>query len=270
MIVYKLTSSKECVEQFYSNTGLQTELTDDDIRLWTAEIVELIGYPLQYIPKVIGHKQDSRYEFDNYSVPLPCDFHKLIPGGISVNGNQVRFSQASFHYLMAGDCCDLDTINNSTMDVFIDQFGNEFSPQASTSGTVHPAYQDVTFQIHDGRIVFNVKQGRVCLAYWSQPFDNEGYVMIPDTAKYKRAVTDYLIWKNDYILWRQGSLSDKVYAESRENKDWSISSASMEMKVPDVEQMEVIKNGVTRLLPMVNEYNKFFKSFGTNETRRFR
>lgn len=270
MLIPKLVSSRTAVEQFYSNTGIQTEITDDDVRLWVAELVDLIGYPLMYIPKVIGHKQDPVYDFKNYTVSLPCDFYKLMPSGIAVNGNPVRWRQNSFHYLMDGDCCDIDENNTTALDVFIDQFGNEFSPQSSISPNLAPLFQDVTFDITDNKIVFNIKEGKVCLAYWSYPIDNEGYMMIPDTAKFKRAVSDYLTWKNDYILWRQGTINNQVYQESKQMKEWAIASASAELKLPDVEQLQSIKDSVVRLIPKGFSYFHFFKDLGTAESRKMR
>jgi len=124
MIVTKLVSAKEAVEKFYTDTRSQNFLTEDEVKLWTAEIFDLIKFPLQYIPKVIGHKQDPAYDFKDYKVPLPCDFVAFIPGGISVNGNPVRWRSNSFHYLMDGDCCDTQNLNSTVLDIFTDQFGN--------------------------------------------------------------------------------------------------------------------------------------------------
>jgi len=267
MIVTNLISSKVCVEQFYSNTGLQAELNDDDFRLWTAEIVDIIGFPLQYIPKVIGVNSNPEYHFENYQVPLPCDFHKLIPGGISVDGNYVRWNQNSFHYLMDGDCCDVTTLNDQKLQIFTDQFGNQFAPELGRQ--VNDQFQEVTFSINDGTITFNKKTGDCCLAYWAIPIDNEGYVMIPDTAKYKRAVTNYIIWKNDYILWRQQSLSDKVFKHSDDEMNWAIASCIGELKMPSVEQVETIKNSIIRLTPLVTAYNQFFRKLGQQERKRY-
>ena len=266
MLIPKLVSSRVCVEMFYAYTSIQSELIEDDIRLGIGEVCELIAYPLQNIQKVIGSKTNSAYAFTNYTVPLPCDFFKLIPSGILVDGSPVRWRQDSFHYLMDGDCCNLDSINSTVVQEFTDQFGNIFSPQAGTSVS-NSTLRDVTFDISDNRIVFNIPKGDVCLAYWSIPLDSEGYVMIPDTAKYKRAVTDYLIWRNDYILFRQGVIGRDLYQISEQNKMWSIGSASNELKLLDSEQLEVLKNGLIRLLPAINQYNSNFRSFGTQEQR---
>ncbi len=193
-----------------------------------------------------------------------------MPGGIAVNGNPVRWRQNSFHYLADGECCNLEDINNTALDIFIDQFGNEFSPQASVSPNLAPLFQDVTFDITNNELVFNIKEGKVCMAYWSYPIDREGYMLIPDTAKFKRAVSDYLMWKTDYILWRQGTINNAVYQESKEMKQWSIAAAASELKLPDVEQLESMKHSVVRLLPKWNSYNHFFKDLGVQESRRMR
>lgn len=266
MIVPKLISSKVCIEQFYSSTGLQTELNEDDFRLWTAEVVDLIKYPLQYIPKVIGFQSNPDYHFTNYQVTLPCDFHSLIPGGIMVDGHYVKWAEDAFHYLMSGDCCDLGKLNDQKLEIFIDQFGNQFSPEVGRK--VEDNCHEITFSISNNVITFNKKEGYCCLAYYSIPLDNEGYVMIPDTAMYKRAVTDYIRWKNDYILWRQQSLSDKVFQFSDQEKCWSVSAAIAELKQPSVEQTEVMKNSIIRLTPLVTSYNRFFRDLGQQEQKR--
>jgi hypothetical protein len=266
MILPKLISSRVIQERYYSSTGTQNELNSDDFRLWVAEIYQIMGFPGMLMKKVIGHKQDKRYDFHNYTVPLPCDFYALCPGGIAVNGDPVRWTQSAFHYLMKGDCCGLDELNDVSLDIFIDQFGNEFSPQAGAH--LSEFYQDVTFDIYNNQIVFNIKKGKVCMAYWSLPLDNENYLMIPDDEKFKRALTDYVIWKNDYILWRQQAISDKMYQESRDNKDWSIASAANHIKLPDVEQLESMKDTMIRLIPKSTSYWHFFKDLGTQENRR--
>lgn len=270
MEIPKLVSSKECVERFYTDTGIQEFVNPDDIKVWAVEVFDLIGYPLQYIPKVIGHKQDPAYEFDNFRVPLPCDFVAFVPGGLAVNGNPVRWATSAFHHLLSGDCCDIDTLNQTHIDVFIDNFGSEFSPQATANTAEPTVFQDVTFTVVDGYIVFNIKKGKVCMAYYAYPVDNEGYIMIPDIAQYKRAVTDYLIWKNDYIMWRQGSIPPNVYVESRDNKNWSIAAAASKLKVPSDAQTESMKNSLIRLIPRFNSRTHFYNNLGLQESRRFR
>ncbi len=260
----KLISSKSVIERYMISTGSQTELNEDELKLSISECVDLIGSNNIFITKVIGHKQDSRYDFTNWQVPLPCDFYKLKPGGISINGQPARWSQNSFHYLMDGECCDLPTINNTTLDEFTDNFGTVFSPQ---EGVTNTNFGDITFNIEDSTITFNVKEGKVCLAYYAYPFDNEGWLMIPDTTKYKRAVSDYIRYKIDYILWRQEILKDSIFMYSEKEKSFSLASAKTEQLMPDDYQMSSIQRSIVRLLPIQESINQFYNNLGRQETR---
>lgn len=264
MIVTKLVSSKGTVERFLSNIGSTPEINEDDIRLWLGELYDLAGVPSMAISKIIGHKQDSAYEFTDYQVPLPCDFYKLKPGGISVNGRQVRFSQNSFHYLMDGECCDLERLN-APVDTFSDSFGNQFSPSEGMdiSSTGYPL--DITFSIENNKITFNIKEGRACIAYWSYPVDDEGFPMIPDTTKFKRACADYIRWKNDYILWRQSLIPDKIYYHSESEKQWSLNSAKNELLMPDDYQLSSLQRSIIRLMPIQESIDSFYKNLGVKE-----
>lgn len=261
----KLISSKSAIERFLISTGSQSEINEDEIKMSIAEVVELIGTSTTFITKVTGHKQDTRYDFTDWQVPLPCDFFKLKPGGISVNGQAVRWSQNSFHYLMDGDCCDLPALNASPLDEFTDSFGNVFSPQEGFSGS--NVFGDVTFSIQDNIITFNIKEGKVCLAYYAYPFDNEGYLMIPDTVKFKRAVSDYIRYKTDYILWRQGVINNDIFRYSEKEKEWSLAAAKNEQNMPDDYQMSSIQRSIVRLLPIQESINQFYGNLGRQETR---
>ncbi len=268
MIIPKLISSKEILEKIYSDTGATVEINTDDFKLWVAEIYDLAGMPAMYRQKVIGYKQDPKFDFKHYQVPLPCDFRALVPAGIAVNGSPTRWSQNSFHYLLDGECCGVDQLTGTSLDIFEDNFGNEFSPQLGNQW--NSAERDVTFDIYNGKITFNIKEGKACVAYWAYPIDNEGYLEIPDDAQVKRMIADYVIYKQDYIQWRTGNITDKVYEESVNNKNWSIGTAANKIKLPDVEQTQLLMDTIIKLLPDRNEYSKFFKGMGQPEQRHFR
>lgn len=265
MQVYKLTSSKGTIERFLMSTNSQAEVNEDEARMWLAEIYDLAGVPSMAITKVIGHKQDPAYEFTDWKVPLPCDFKALKPGGISVNGRPVRWAQNSFHYLLDGECCDLQSLNSTSLDTFTDNFGTVFSPSEGITSISAGYPADVTFNIEDGWITFNVKSGKCCLAYWSYPVDNENYLMIPDTIKFKRACADYLRYKTDYILWRQGLISDAVFKYSDTEKDWSLGSAKTELLMPDDYQLSSMQRSLIRLMPIQESIGSFYKNLGQQE-----
>lgn len=263
MIIHRYTSIKPILERVYADTGYQFEIPHDDLILWTVEAIELIGYPLSYVPKIIGYKNDPAYDFTSYRVPLPCDFHRLQ--SIAVNGYPAYYRSSSFHYLLDGACCGLDSLTSDQQDLFITEAG-EFSPQALPLNT-DSGSSIITFDINDNYITFNIESGKACVAYSALPIDEDGFPIIPDDAKYRRAVQDYLIHKIDYRLWRQGFIDEKVFKQSERNWLWSIGSASSHLKMPSIEQMELLKNSLTRLIPRFHSYQNFFRDLVTNKDR---
>lgn len=262
MTIDRYSSIKEVLEAVYRDTGYQHEIPHEDLIQWTVEAMELIGYPLQYVPKVIGKGQDANYEFTSYKVPLPCDFHKLQ--AVSVNGYPAVYRTNQFHHMLDPDCCGFDNVNTDIQDVFYTNLA-AYSPQAGEY--VNPAARTVMFDINDNFITFSIEKGNACLAYWAFPVDDEGFPMVPDIQKYKMAVTKYLIYKVDYILWRQGVINDKVYTESKDEWLWFVGSISSALKMPSVEQMEAIKLGMVRLIPRFHSYHTFFKDLLHNRDR---
>ena len=260
MQIYKYTSSKEIIENAYRTSGMQNDIPLADALYWVYECMELIAYPPQYVPKVIGFEQDDRYDFTDWRVPLPCDFHLLEPNGIAVDGYPVRMSTDSFHYLKGGECCGLDQTSSDF--AFQDNFGNIFDPALGRSLCY---MEGVTYHIHDGWITFNVKSGKCCMAYWAFPVDENNFPLVPDDVKVKRAIADYLVHKMDYIAFRIGDIAPEVYKESQRQYHWSIAAAKSHLKTPDANEMKRMKDILIRLLPTQDAENRFFKELGYRE-----
>lgn len=264
MLITSYTSIKPIVERVYADTGFQFEIPHDDLILWTVEAMELIGYPLTYMPKIYGYLNDSDYDFSNYRIPLPCDFHKLQ--AIAVDGYPAYYRSDSFHHLLDGKCCGLESIDSSIIEEFTTVAGT-FSPQAEPIQTGARSGNIVTFDINNSYVTFNVESGRACMAYWAFPIDEDGFPVIPDDAKYKRAIQNYLIHKVDYRLWRQGFIPEQIYRESENQWLWAVGSASNHVKMPSYEQMETIKNALITLVPKFHSYGTFFKDLAISKNR---
>jgi len=265
MTIDKYVSSKSIIEAVYRDTGISYELPYSDCINWIYTVMEFIGSPAQYIPKIRGIAGDSGYDFENYKIKLPCDFHRLSM--ISVDGVPVRSKTSEFHHLMDGVCCGLSTPGSSSFDVFTDAFGNVFNSNLGVTDNWR-FHTGVTFDINNDFITFNVKSGRACLAYMAFPVDDEGFPMIPDNAKYVEAVTRYLIMKLDYIGWRTNQVSKDVYMDAKQEYEWYVGSITNELKIPDLNQMESLKNALVRLKPNHQEYSSFFSSLGSNRGHR--
>lgn len=263
MQIYKYASSKEIVNNFFRNTAYNDQFNLGDAAYWIYEAMELVGNPMQYIPKVIGHKGDPDYELSGFRVELPADFHKLI--AISVDGVLAVPTQSMFHHLLDGGCCGYD-VAQLPSDTFYDNFGNTFSPQALPLNTRVVA-SPPTFSINNNYITFDIKEGKVCMAYLAFPLDDEGLPFIPDDVKYKRAVTSYLQMKMDYVLWRQGMLADKIYLKDEEDWRWNVASVSSHLKMPDVSQMESLRRQLTKMVVRTEDFRTGFSTMNTRGHR---
>lgn len=280
MLIAKYTSCKETINNFFRNTAYNDLFNLGDAAYWVYEAMELIGHPLQYIPKVIGHQHsdgccdgDPCYDLsgksspitaiEHYRVELPADFHKLM--AVAVDGVMAVPSQNTFHHMLDGECCGFNS-EALPMENFYDNFGNTFSPQALPLNTriVANAPQ---FTLNSNYMTFNIKEGKVCMAYWAFPLDCEGFPLVPDDVKYKRAVASYIQLKMDYILWRQDMLTDKVYLKSEEDWKWSVASASSHLKMPDVNQMESLRRQLTKMIVRTEDFRTGFSTMNTRGHR---
>lgn len=259
----KYLSSKEIINRVYRDTGYDNEIPFSDAIDWIVDALDKINYPLQYIRKVVGSKDIPAYEFDNYRVPLPCDFKML--DAVLVNGYNVRPSTNQIHHLLSGSCCDFST--ETDIDIFTDNFGNTFSPQSGNQDTWSSS-SDITFDINDDFFTFSVKTGKVCLAYYAYPLDDEGYPLIPDEIYYKEAVKWYITYKIDYIQWRHDLSNQSFrlnYQISESEWLWYVAAAQNNAKMPDVGQMENMKNFILTHRPRLDHFNTFFRNLGANE-----
>lgn len=267
MQISNFISSEVVVNRVYSTGGFQTVLPYTDMIQYIFEVLSKLGQPLQYIPKTLGWKQDTSYEFSNYKIQLPCDFYKLT--AIAVNGCIAVPATNDFHALMDGKCCGVDSLPVAALTVYRDNFGNEFSPTPNpVSGYGKIAYQAPSFTMNSNFITFGQKEGKVCLSYLGFPIDNNGFPLVPDDEKYLEAITRYIIYKLDYINWRTGVITKEVYEESKREYEWYIGQAANGAKLPDVQQMEGLKNQLVRLKPNHQQYSTYFQNLQNNVGHR--
>lgn len=286
----KYISLNSIMEQVYADNGYQFELPWVDIMMWTEEALNLIGHPRQYIRKVTGHKENPNLDIKNYRAQLPCDFHSLEQ--VAVNGMPAEYSGNTFHHLLDGDCCGIEGFTNLAAHVEEQNWGElvKVTNDDGTSsyeqrndslsnteggimsfdmtGVIDSEFNPITFDLNNNNITLSVKEGKVCMAYLAIPTDEEGLPLIPEDTSYQLAVKKYLTMKVDYIAWRRGTLQQAVFEHSQQEWMWYVGQAGNKAKMPNIDQLEAIKNQTMRLLPKVNAHETFFKSLGSPEVRR--
>lgn len=265
MIANKYISIKSVIDDVFRDTQLELTVSFEDLVYWVYEALTLIDQPLQFVRKVTGHEENPDLDVTDYRAKLPCDFYKLER--IAYNGRAIRYSSDTFHHLMGGECCD--ATGASSTEVFVDNFGNQFSPQSSSA--LGSPQSEVTFDINNNYITLSERTGRLCIAYLAFPTDNEGYPMIPDDIAYKVACKKYLIQKMRYLDWsKEPSNSGKraLFEYDETEWLWYVAKAINKAKMPHPEQMESLKNQLLRMTPDVNAHANFMKTLGSPYRRK--
>lgn len=266
--IARFISSKDLIWRLYRDSAVQDQINQSDVYEWIIEVLSLIGAPAGFVHKVTGHKDNPNLDIVNYRSKLPCDFHKLRQ--ISINGFPALPSTNSFHMLQGGECCGTDELGSLLSDgTFIDNFGNTFLTSLGTKYGSAP----LTYELNNDYITLSVKEGKVCMSYLAHAVDKEGFPMIPDDISYIKAVEWYCMSKIDYIRWRNNPDSPglrAIYENSDTEYMWAVGQAAGRAKMPDVNEMELIKNQLLRLKPEPNQWENFYKNLGQPELRKLK
>lgn len=232
----KRVSYKYVLEKVYRDLGVNKELPEDDVTEWCGEALLKIGAYNQFIPKT------TMLEINNCKASLPCDLYKLKQ--VSYNGIPIQWANNS---LVQNHFC-----SECELPLFMTQ---------------------VTFYINNAYIFLNfndsgnTKFAKICIDYIAIPTDEAGLPTIPDDVSYMEACKAYVTMKMDYIDWRKGVLPDKVYQHSEREWNWYVGQARASGNMPDISQLENIKNTLQRLLPLNDEFNRGFRNLGKQESK---
>lgn len=298
-MIYKLTSVKRVIAKVFTDLDLQEgEHRVTDMIEWAGEALEKIGAFPSFINKVTGKDGNPYLEVFNYQSKLPCDFHSLIQVSFSTNldgpyypmryatgsfdsgkeANDVPSIEANFPestlVALAMTLYDLDytaalaKINSepairSTLNGIINQMT---AKNTSTSdGEVTNTTYDYTYLITNNYIKTNIKEGYIVMAYQAIPTDNNGYPLIPDHASFLEAIYWYITMKLLYPQWKQGSIRDAVYYDARRSWNYYCKQAYGNALMPNLDQLESIKNSWLRLVPETNEHATGFSTLGQRQ-----
>jgi hypothetical protein len=179
-------------------------------------------------------------ELTNGRVTLPSNFHKIV--NIAYKNQSIAWSTQSM----------------------LVQYGCE--------GCVIPTCcTDYHFYISDNVLITDIPEDgqEVCIIYLGIPVDTDGIPLIPDNVYYMEALAKYVTYMMDYSEWRKGNIADKVFQKSEQDWLFYVNSARGAANMPNLAQMENLKNVWVRLIPKQNEYNQFFKN-NANQERRYR
>ena len=271
----KTVSLKTIVERVYMDYGFNYSLSWNEAAEWAGSFLALLRAPVSLEPKfkVINITEGKGQ--------LPCDLESItscayLPGGQKNIPNSAFVFRGEGSYL-----ADVVSIDKVTREAVIALSYNENTaskdlwgyfpgliPMRYSTDTMHGHYHNspwdyntpsnYTYKVHSNYIFPNFTSGCIVMAYNAIPTDDEGFPLIPSEEKWRRAVTDDIAFKIAKKLWYKGELTDKVYAEIKEDKLWSTQQAGI--KTLSIDELTSFKNSWVRLIPKPHEENSFFSN----------
>lgn len=268
-------------EQYTSIKVIQEELsrkpflkgiTLDAVLNYTAEFMRIVGTPNMFINKVV------RLSTDNYKVKLPCDYVQTVQlRGIhgvyrkSTDIYHLSHQHAPEPHSYCGNGCVVkrdtsshcyDCPNQPTCDEYLFDYNKvECICMLRTHTLPSKSNYGNYYVTQNSYIYLSNRCDTVDLSYYALLTDSDGYTMVPDDAKFIRALKAYI--KKEYYtdLFDQGTISDKVMFKADQDYAWAVGACESGMKMVDLPDLEVLSNAMHG---MINKNNEFMNSFESN------
>jgi len=299
-MIYKTTSVKRVIAKVFTDLDLQEgEHRIADMVEWAGEALEKIGAFPAFVNKITGKDGTPLLEISNYQSQLPNDFHSMIQVSFSesINGPYypMRYGTGSFDF---GKVSNTETSgvsstfpDSSLVDLAMVLYSLDYeaalakintepvtrstlngllNQMTPTSGAdVEDSYTntttDYTYVITSNYIKTNVATGYIMMAYQAIPTDSNGYPMVPDDVDFLEAIYWYITMKLLYPQWKQGTIRDQVYYDARRSWNYNCKKAYGNAMMPNIDQLESIKNGWNRLVPEIHEWSTGFSTLGERQ-----
>lgn len=290
-MIYKVTSVKRVISKVFTDLDLKEgDHRISDLVEWAGEAVKKIGAFPTLLTKVTGKGGLPLLELSNYQVKLPCDltainqvaysptatgpFYPMIYGsgsfdqGVPTESSstvlttvtdralvELAMDLYSETYEVALARINTDQISRAQLEALLVTPGSLNVIRDDTSGSA-----DYTYVVTPGYIKTAIKTGYIMLSYQAVPVDNDGYPMIPDDESFEEAIYWYINMKLTYPDWKMGRVRDAVYYDARNSWNFYRKQAYAHAMMPNIDQLESIKNAWLRLVPEINEHANGFST----------
>jgi hypothetical protein len=209
------------------NHPLAVDLNYEDAAMYAIEAIELIGTPLTLVDK------ESSISIVDYKGSIPNDMI-ILKGVISDNGIVLNHNTGIY------------TTNNWVDQDYIQCRGGNYT-------------------IERGVIKTSFEKGNIVLAYKALPTDCDGYPLIPNQVKVKRAVHYYILFEHLAPFYDIGKITDKAFHRITQEKDWYIGAAQSATQLSSMDHAEAMVNSINRLLIDSNASRNFYQTLGQKE-----
>jgi hypothetical protein len=216
-----------------------------DLLEWIWEVISYMNIPMYYT------EATTTIEIDNYRGRLPFNFYKET---------QIRDTYSEVPYIKTTNIFyhipDKDSINDVQAHINVDGGTEELSTSNLSS---NKRIIQREFNIRDGWIYVEFETGDLEMAYKAYPLDESGFPLIPEDAKFMRAIKTFLIKNLDYKAWRKGIIPKDIYQDSEQNYYYAVAAAQSHSNMPDLATLETIRRFSSLMVSDPNQYAKSFK-----------
>jgi hypothetical protein len=302
-MIYKVTSVRRVIAKVFTDLDLKEgDHRISDLIEWAGEAIKKIGAFPTLLTKVTGKGGLPLLEISNYQVKLPCDLVAINQVAYSTSESgpfyPMVYATGSFDATAPTEAENTALTNvptdNQLINLVRDLYGADFTVpysyseaalylnthptvresleglltgQRSNNGTrdAYTASGDYTYLVFPGYIKTALKDGYLMVSYQAVPVDNEGYPMIPDDESFEEAIYWYINMKLTYPEWKMGRIRDAVYYDTRNSWNFYRKQAYGHSMMPNVDQLEAIKNAWLRLVPEINEHGNAFTTLNERQ-----
>lgn len=246
-MIYNYVSCRKVISKVLTDLDLQ----EDNHRIldmveWSGEALKKIGAFPQMVTKVLGKEGLPLLQIEDYQAKLPSDLHTV---------NQIAFCkqpEGPFYAMRSGTGS------------FSSNHGLSSNPNLNNE-TSTILSSDWFYNITGGYIKTNLKEGYLLISYQAIPTDSDGYPLIPNDESFLEAIYWYINMKLTYPEWKMGKIRDAVYFDTKSSWNYYRKQAYGNAMMPDIDQLESIKNVWNRLIPEINANKTFFSTIGQQE-----
>lgn len=192
---------------------------------YAVDFIRIMGLPAAFDDKT------AILEVDKYMAKLPDDFYVM---------NQVRTAEPHPVYF------------RYTTDTFY-----------KSDNKANAAH--FTYKIQGEVIHTSIEKGFIEIAYQAIAVDECGLPMIPDNAKFIRALENYVKLQKFTILFDEGKISPNVIQRADQEYCWAVGACDTELKLLTIDKVESIANIMKTLVGKDNEHYRGYAHSGDKE-----
>lgn len=298
-MVYKFVSVKRVIAKVFTDLDLKEgDHRVTDMIEWAGEAVKKIGAFPTLLTKTTGKGGQPILMLVNYQAKLPCDLTTInqVAYSDTETGPFYPMTYASGSFDANVPNIDIPSQNDPievvterplvdlTMSLYGDTYAEALNrlnsypvireqlasllysssyPTPNIDNTT--ASDPYTYVTNGGYIKTNVRTGYIMMSYQAVPTDDEGFPMIPDDESFEEAIYWYINMKLTYPEWKSGRVRDAVYYDAKSSWNFYRKQAYAAALMPNVDQLESIKNAWVRLVPEIHEHDTFFTNLNNKQ-----